>query len=366
MHEFPECRAVIHFDKVRGFMRRHIIEYLRRREYQTPGKRKIPRRRARSPAAFLIPNADPARLTTKCNCMHGGGIGQGGSCGGLQPIAKTPGKMLGSTGNAYDPVGASDQSACIGQALNDVRLSAIGYFGPVGKLNRRSPASQALDNPSGVFQHEFPRNLRVDMGGRRQGHRAWLWIDAQADPPCACRRAKGHINPLLTDLDYARISLRFHPFPTNPKSVMILVMKHTERPPFHLAFPVHDLHVARTFYGTVLGCPEGRSSDEWVDFDLYGHQIVAHLAPDEAGVESVTNRVDGVHVPVRHFGLVLDWKAWESVAERLSRADVVFIVPPTVRFAGKPGEQASLFVRDPSGNALEFKAFRDPEQLFVG
>lgn len=137
------------------------------------------------------------------------------------------------------------------------------------------------------------------------------------------------------------------------------------RPPFHLAFPVHDLTAARAFYGGLLGCPEGRSSEHWVDFDLEGHQIVAHLVERGVGEPAVTNDVDGDDVPARHFGLVLDWAAWESLAERLREAGTEFLVPPRVRFRGEVGEQATLFLTDPSGNALEFKAFRDPSRLFA-
>jgi extradiol dioxygenase family protein len=135
-------------------------------------------------------------------------------------------------------------------------------------------------------------------------------------------------------------------------------------PPFHLAFPVHDLAAARAFYGGLLGCPEGRSSDEWVDFDFFGHQIVAHLVPgSEAGRAS--NPVDGHDVPVPHFGAVLDMPAWEKLAARLQAGGVDFAIPPTVRFRGKPGEQATMFFRDPSGNALEIKAMARPENLFA-
>ena len=135
-------------------------------------------------------------------------------------------------------------------------------------------------------------------------------------------------------------------------------------PPCHLAFPVDDLAAARRFYGGLLGCPEGRSADHWVDFDLFGHQIVAHLAPEQVRQRS-TNPVDGEDVPVPHFGLVLDKEAWEHLAERLTDADVQFVIPPTVRFAGQPGEQATMFLLDPAGNALEFKAMADPSKLFA-
>ena len=133
--------------------------------------------------------------------------------------------------------------------------------------------------------------------------------------------------------------------------------------PFHLAFPVHDLAAARAFYGGLLGCPEGRSSDDWVDFDLHGHQVVAHLAPDEVRAAS-TNAVDGDQVPVRHFGVVLPMDQWQRLADRLRAAGVRFVIEPHVRFQGEVGEQATMFFLDPSGNALEFKAFRDIATLF--
>jgi hypothetical protein len=164
-------------------------------------------------------------------------------------------------------------------------------------------------------------------------------------------------------------------------------------PPFHLAFPVHDLAAARQFYGDLLGCPEGRSSDNWIDFDFFGHQIVAHLAPNECtppesespqpgssdeqsedrepasaarpqGVSAATSQVDGKQVPVRHFGLVLDMDTWRSLADRLT-GNVDFIIEPYTRFEGQPGEQATMFFTDPSGNAIELKAFADMDQLFA-
>ncbi len=136
------------------------------------------------------------------------------------------------------------------------------------------------------------------------------------------------------------------------------------RPRFHLAFPVHDLDAARAFYGGLLGCGEGRSSPHWVDFDLAGHQVVAHLV--EGAVPDVaTNLVDGHAVPVRHFGLVLDPADWDALAARLRDAGTDFLVEPYVRFVGSAGEQRTLFVRDPSGNALEFKAFADESRIFA-
>ena len=135
-------------------------------------------------------------------------------------------------------------------------------------------------------------------------------------------------------------------------------------PRFHLAFPVRDLAEARAFYGGLLGCPEGRSSDQWVDFDFYGHQIVTHLSPDEVG-HKATNPVDGHDVPVRHFGAILQPAAWEALAQRLQAAGTAFIIEPNVRFKGEPGEQSTMFFLDPSGNALEFKAFADDAMVFA-
>ena len=135
-------------------------------------------------------------------------------------------------------------------------------------------------------------------------------------------------------------------------------------PPFHFAFPVDDLAAARRFYGELLGCPEGRSAEHWVDFDLYGHQIVAHFAPDRVQARSA-NPVDGEDVPVPHFGLVLAMDQWAALARRLQDAGVEFVIRPTVRFQGQPGEQATMFLLDPAGNALEFKAMAQPENLFA-
>ena len=134
-------------------------------------------------------------------------------------------------------------------------------------------------------------------------------------------------------------------------------------PPFHLAFGVHDLQAARRFYAGVLGCEVGRSSERWIDFSLHGHQIVAHVVPGARPADP-TNPVDGDAVPVPHFGLVLDWAAWEALAARLDAAGQAFVIEPRVRFAGEVGEQGTFFLRDPSGNALEFKAMRRPEALF--
>jgi extradiol dioxygenase family protein len=133
---------------------------------------------------------------------------------------------------------------------------------------------------------------------------------------------------------------------------------------FHLAFPVTDLEESRKFYGEILGCEEGRSSDAWVDFNLFGHQIVAHLAPGEAGVRT-TNDVDADHVPVPHFGIVLPPEDFQRLAERLKNKGVQFVIEPKVRFKGETGEQATMFFLDPSGNALEFKSFADFSQVFA-
>ena len=138
----------------------------------------------------------------------------------------------------------------------------------------------------------------------------------------------------------------------------------TNHPRFHLAFPVRDLAEARAFYGKLLGCREGRSSDEWVDFDFFGHQIVAHLSPNEVGHKE-HNIVDGDEVPVRHFGVILDMQHWKDLAAKLVAEKTKFIIEPGIRFEGKPGEQATFFFTDPSGNALEFKAFADESMIFA-
>jgi uncharacterized protein len=135
------------------------------------------------------------------------------------------------------------------------------------------------------------------------------------------------------------------------------------RPRFHLAFPVHDLEAARGFYQDLLGCEVGRESSRWIDFDFRGHQITAHLA--DPGDEAAANPVDGDRVPVRHFGLILARGDWEALAKRLQQAGTPFLIEPRVRFEGRPGEQATMFVRDPSGNALEFKSFADEAAIFA-
>ncbi|WP_321325958.1 VOC family protein [uncultured Parasphingorhabdus sp.] len=134
--------------------------------------------------------------------------------------------------------------------------------------------------------------------------------------------------------------------------------------PFHLAFPVHDLDAARTFYGDLIGCEEGRSDSHWIDFNLYGHQLVAHLDQTYTALPMV-NPVDGEQVPVPHFGVVLTMAEWQALADRLSAAGIRFVIPPTIRFEGQVGEQATMFFQDPSGNALEFKAFASDDRLFA-
>ena len=133
---------------------------------------------------------------------------------------------------------------------------------------------------------------------------------------------------------------------------------------FHLAFPVKDLEESRKFYGEILGCEEGRSSDEWIDFNLFGHQIVAHLAPDAVGVRH-RNEVDADHVPIPHFGIILEMENFKALGEKLKAGGVEFIIEPKIRFAGEVGEQATMFFLDPSGNALEFKSFADFSQVFA-
>lgn len=136
--------------------------------------------------------------------------------------------------------------------------------------------------------------------------------------------------------------------------------------PFHLAIPVYDLPAARQFYGQIFGLPEGRSADKWVDFDFYGHQLVIHEHPKTSTQEHAnTNPVDGHDVPVPHFGVVLEWQQWHDLAERLKSFKIKFVIEPYIRFKGQVGEQATMFLLDPCGNALEFKAFKDISQLFA-
>ena len=135
-------------------------------------------------------------------------------------------------------------------------------------------------------------------------------------------------------------------------------------PRFHLAFPVTDLSEARRFYGEFLGCAEGRSSDDWVDFDFFGHQIVAHKVA-RSNMSDATSLVDGENVPVRHFGVVTDIATWQRMADKLTAAGVRFVIEPYIRFKGEPGEQATMFLLDPFGNALEFKAFAEMNRLFA-
>lgn len=136
-------------------------------------------------------------------------------------------------------------------------------------------------------------------------------------------------------------------------------------PPFHLAFPVRDITEARRFYGQILGCSEGRSSDTWVDFNFFGHQVVAHHDPSIASRPAHHNPVDGHDVPVPHFGVILPWEDWHALRDRLINAQIEFVIAPYIRFEGEVGEQATMFFLDPSGNALEFKAFKEPAQIFA-
>ena len=134
--------------------------------------------------------------------------------------------------------------------------------------------------------------------------------------------------------------------------------------PFHLAFPVSDITATKSFYTELFGVKIGRESKKWVDFDFYGHQLSAHLTP-QSTTEVIANEVDGKKVPTRHFGIVLDWNVWHTLAEKLKSRNTDFVINPYIRFKGKVGEQATMFLLDPSGNALEFKSFKDPEQLFA-
>lgn len=135
-------------------------------------------------------------------------------------------------------------------------------------------------------------------------------------------------------------------------------------PRFHLAFPVKELEQTLIFYRDVIGCETGRSSDKWIDFNFFGHQVVAHLSPQDAG-KSAKNEVDGHEVPAKHFGVILEWQEFEELADRLKKHGTEFIIEPYIRFKGKPGEQYTMFLLDPSGNALEFKAFKDEKQIFA-
>ena len=134
-------------------------------------------------------------------------------------------------------------------------------------------------------------------------------------------------------------------------------------PPFHLAFPVTDLEQTKHFYGTILGCQQGRSAARWVDFNFFGHQISAHLV--DANQPLPTNPVDGDNVPVHHFGAILEWSEWENLIQRIQHADISFRIQPRIRFVGEPGEQGTFFIDDPSGNALEFKTFRQQKSIFA-
>ena len=138
-----------------------------------------------------------------------------------------------------------------------------------------------------------------------------------------------------------------------------------KQPLFHLAFPVKDIEKTISFYRDLLNCKMGRQDERWVDFDFFGHQLTAHLRPEEFGKPVATNPVDDHEVPVRHFGAILPWEEWHNLAERLREADISFIIEPYIRFKGKPGEQATMFFEDPSGNALEFKAFKDESRVFA-
>lgn len=134
--------------------------------------------------------------------------------------------------------------------------------------------------------------------------------------------------------------------------------------PFHLAFPVKDIESTRAFFGDLLGCEIGRSTDKWIDFNFFGHQLSAHVKPEELS-QANTNAVDGKNVPVKHFGAVLEWNQWHELAEKLEQEGIEFVIEPYIRFKGEVGEQATMFFLDPSGNALEFKSFKDPSQIFA-
>ena len=223
---------------------------------------------------------------------------------------------------------------------------AWGFFGAPNKAEAKARAKRTLlQGHASIHKddlHEIDDCLRVARIGAWHVH---LTPDTNAGDP--------------------QITNGYFPLPK--ATIDAWLARHDARrdlPPFHLAFPVASLTEARAFYGCLLDCPEGRSSDTWVDFDFFGHQIVAHLAPEEL-LAAAAHDVDGDKVPVRHFGAVLDMDAWRALADRLRAAGVRFVIEPHVRFKGQPGEQATLFLLDPSGNALEFKAFADPSKLFA-
>jgi len=134
--------------------------------------------------------------------------------------------------------------------------------------------------------------------------------------------------------------------------------------PFHLAFPIRDIEETRSFYADILGCDIGRSTEKWIDFNFFGHQLSAHVKPEELA-KTTANAVDGKNVPVRHFGVILPWDQWHSLADKLKEVGIEFIIEPYIRFKGEVGEQATMFFLDPSGNALEFKSFQDESQIFA-
>jgi len=134
---------------------------------------------------------------------------------------------------------------------------------------------------------------------------------------------------------------------------------------FHLAYPVKDIEDTRRFYRDIIGCTQGREADSWIDFDFFGHQVSFHVKPESFATPDATNSVDGKEVPVRHFGAILAWDDWHALRDRLITANTDFVIEPYIRFKGETGEQATMFFRDPSGNALEFKSFKDPSQVFA-
>ncbi|MDE2271883.1 MAG: DUF1543 domain-containing protein [Xanthomonadaceae bacterium] len=309
--------------------------------------------------------------------------------GGIAPGAKTE---------------LHDVAYAVGDSLEAVHEQLLdGWFGEPRGLH--VDAWCFLDSVSGYRVQltrepadDGPRLYFVNIGGYRPGvfaeHHAWGFFGApdqtaardQAQRTLLRKHEETHkdelydVDDCLQVADIAGWHVRLTPDP-NAKDPIVcngyfplpqatidrwLARRNrpVELPPFHLAFPVHSLAEARAFYGELLGCLEGRSSDTWVDFDFHGHQIVAHLAPEELRA-AVAHDVDGDAVPVRHFGAVLDMPAWHALADKLRTAGTHFVIEPHVRFKGQPGEQATMFLLDPSGNALEFKAFADRSRLFA-
>jgi extradiol dioxygenase family protein len=245
------------------------------------------------------------------------------------------------------------------QLASSAGLEVVLSLLPPITLNGVDYNAQVLTADAAIRQLAIVNGyLYVDYNAPMQGIRSTS-STANTPAPQGTRSWKRHWpRPSRADRRLPQAGLPRRAFSMEPGAGMSLT-------PFHIAFPVDDLAAARAFYGEVLGCPEGRSCDEWIDFDLFGHQIVAHIAPPKPAAADHHNEVDGKHVPVPHFGVVLTMDTWQRFAERLEAAQVKFEIAPYIRFKGEVGEQATMFFYDPAGNALEFKAFADFSQIFA-